>query len=254
MGQLALACERFGDGLGGFLGQPANSLTSVSFLLAGAAVLAQGRSRSAGAGQRWAYPLLVGAVGVGSLMQHGPHPPWQAYAHDLPLASLLAFVAADCAADLTGRRRVAWWWLPVPVVMVPVVAAGPLASSVAQGALAAAAIGLGLARVRRRPALRRTVLTALGLLGAGALAGTLGERTALCHPDTLLQGHAAWHLLAAGALWWLAPAIGSAGNPEPGPPARRPRSGGTGSGGPAARRPGDGRLGDVRLAAEAEPG
>jgi hypothetical protein len=49
---------------------------------------------------------------------------------------------------------------------------------------------------------------ALAVLAAGALAGTLGDRTGLCRPDSLLQGHAVWHLLAAVALWRLAPAVG----------------------------------------------
>lgn len=217
-GVTALACERFGDG---FLGQPANAVTSLAFVVAGLAVLLRR------GGRRWTYAGLVAAVGIGSLVQHGPHPAWQAYAHDLPLAGLLAFLAADAAADLAGGRR-RHWWLPVPVLMVPVVWAGPLASTVVQGLLAAAAIGLNLLRVawpgpeRRprpwhtwhRPGLRRSLLPALAVLAAGALAGSLTDRTELCRPESLLQGHAAWHLLAAVALWWLAPAVGS-GAPTP---------------------------------------
>jgi hypothetical protein len=206
-GQLALACERFGEG---FVGQPANTVTSLAFVAAGLAVLA---TRRGAPGWRWPYAGLVVAVGVGSFVQHGPHPPWQAYAHDLPLATLLAVVAADAAADLAGRHRGGWWrsapMAAVPVGMVPLVTAGPAASVVAQGLLATAAIGLNLARAWRRPRLRRNLLTALALLATGALAGALTDRTALCRPDSLLQGHAAWHLLAAAALWWLAPAVGS---------------------------------------------
>lgn len=214
--ELALGCERFGSAL---VGQPANAVTSLAFLLAGAAILASRRggpaSRGGPARHRWAYGLLVAAVGAGSVVQHGPHPPWQAYAHDLPLAALLGFVAADAVADLTGRRR--WPGVPpvaaaalVAAAMVPVVAAGPGASTGTQALLAVVAIGLSLLRARRRPALRRPLLGALVLLASGALAGTLTDRTPLCQPDSLWQGHAAWHLLAAVALWWLAPAIGTA--------------------------------------------
>lgn len=227
---LALACERFGDGElfgSAVVGQPANAVTSLAFVLAGLLVLA---GRRGAAGTRWPYALLVIAVGLGSVVQHGPHPPWQAYAHDLPLASLLGFVAADAAADLGWHRFRRWWaipdgtaptvarsMVPVPVVpvpvvaaaMVPVVAVGPVASSAVQGLLAAAAIGLNLVRARVRPGLRRRLYVALGLLATGSLAGTLGERTSLCQPDSLWQGHAVWHLLAAAALWWLAPAIGA---------------------------------------------
>jgi len=204
--QFELACERFQDGL---LGQPANAVTSLAFVLAaGLVATGVGTGRRGSVRRRWPYAALVLAVGVGSLVQHGPHPPWQAYAHDLPLATLLAFVAADAAADLWGRRGYRWW-LAVPVVMVPVVMAGPAVSSLTQGLLAAVAIGLNLARARARPQLRRTLFRALAVLATGALLGSLTDRTQLCAPESLWQGHAAWHVLAAAALWLLAPAIGA---------------------------------------------
>jgi hypothetical protein len=202
--ELAVACERFGAG---FWGQPASAATSLAFVAAAVAILA-GYRADLPTGRRATYGLLVAAVGVGSLVQHGPHPPWQAYAHDLPLAAVLAYLAVDAAADLTGRRRSAGWWAVPTVAMLPVVASGPVASTVAQGALASVAIGLNLLRAWRRPRLRRVLVTALALLGAGALAGTLGDRTALCQPDGLVQGHAVWHLMAAAALWRLAPVVG----------------------------------------------
>ncbi|MPZ26306.1 MAG: hypothetical protein GEV12_07580 [Micromonosporaceae bacterium] len=202
-----MACEQFRAGLvGGLVGQPAGTLTALALVVAGVVILA-GR-RPAAVRPRWTYGLLVVAVGVGSVVQHGPHPPWQAYAHDLPLAAVLGFVAADAAADLTGRRAPVWCWLVPTAALAPVIMAGPLASTLAQAALAAVAIGLGLLRARARPRLRPTLLVALAVLAAGALIGTLGERTGWCQPDSLLQGHAVWHLLAAVALWRLAPAIG----------------------------------------------
>jgi hypothetical protein len=200
--ELALACERFRDGV---IGQPANSVTSLAFVVAAAAIVV---GRRGAAARRRPYALLVAAVGVGSWVQHGPHPPWQAYAHDLPLAAVLAFVAVDAAADLAGRRRSALWWLVPTAAMVPVVAAGPAASRLAQGGLAVLAVGLNLVRARARPALRPVLISALVILGAGALAGSLTDRTELCQPASLLQGHAVWHVLAAVALWRLAPAVG----------------------------------------------
>lgn len=197
---VALACEqRAADA---FLGQPASTVSAFAFVLAGLAILA-GPSRPRARG----YGLLVAAVGAGSVIQHGPHPDWQAYAHDLTLGAILAYVAVDAARDLSGRRLRAWWWLAPTAALVPFIAIGPAASSAAQVALAVLAVGLGLLRARARPALRRTLLSALAVLAAGAAIGTLGERTALCQPDSLVQGHAVWHVLAALALWLLAPAI-----------------------------------------------
>jgi hypothetical protein len=190
---LANACELYRDA--GFIGQPAAAVTSLAFVIAGLAVVAR-RPHSA---PIVTYGLLVIAVGAGSLVAHGPNPPWQAYAHDVPIATLLAFIAVDAASDRLGRRLSPVWWLVVPVVMIPAVAAGPTASTAAQAILAAVAVGLGLERARVRPQLRRTTVVAALLLASGALLGT----------GSVLQGHALWHVLAAAGLWRLAPTIGS---------------------------------------------
>jgi hypothetical protein len=97
----------------GFLEQPASAITSAAFVVAAAGILA-GRPRESGTPareQRTVFALLVAGIGVGSFLQHGPHPPWQAYAHDLPLAAALVFVAADAASDLTGHELSPGWWL-----------------------------------------------------------------------------------------------------------------------------------------------
>lgn len=199
---MALRCEAFRDG---FLGQPAATVTSFAFVVAGVALWwRQPRPPLT-------YSLLLVAVGVGSAIQHGPHPSWQAYAHDIPLAAVLAYTAVDALGDVTGRSFGPLWWLLPTGALFPLVAAGPAASTAGQVVLGCAAVGLNLLRAARRPRSRRSVLVALALLAAGALAGNLGDRTVLCRPETLWQGHALWHLLAASALWWLAPVIGGTG-------------------------------------------
>jgi len=213
--ELAAVCEQYRVG---FLGQPASAVTSVAFVVAGAGILvarSRGVARCATSvrDRQMVFALLVAGNGVGSFIQHGPHPPWQAYAHDLPLTAVLAFVATDAVSDLTGRELSHGWWLVPSVAMVPVVASGPRASTFVQAAMAAAAIGLNLLRTRRHPALRRTVTAALVTAAVGAVIGTLTERTSLCHSDSLIQGHALWHVLAAAALWRLAPAIGARRRP-----------------------------------------
>jgi hypothetical protein len=205
-------CERYRDA---FLGQPANAATSSAFVLAGVAILVAGggfrdqRNIPVRDQPTVVFGLLVTGVGVGSFVQHGPHPDWQAYAHDLPLAGVLVFVAADAVSDFSGRELSTMWWLAPTVAMVPVVAAGATASTAVQTVMAAAAIGLNLLRARLRPRLRKTLITALLTVTVGAVFGTLTDRTRLCQPDSFLQGHAVWHLLAAAALWRLAPAIGT---------------------------------------------
>jgi hypothetical protein len=214
--ELAAVCERFGDG---FFGQPANAVTSLAFVVAGAGILAEGRRSGARRDtlvrerQTVIFALLVSGIGVGSVIQHGPHPDWQAYAHDLPIAAVLAFVATDVVSDLTGRELSPAWWLVPVVAMVPVVASGATASTAVQAVMAGAAVGLTMVRVRLRPSLRRPLVLSMLTLAAGAVIGTLTDRTWLCRPDSVLQGHAMWHLLAAAALWRLAPAIGARRRP-----------------------------------------
>jgi hypothetical protein len=210
--ELNALCERYGDG---FLGQPANAVTSVAFVVAGAGIIVASRRNRGARGrltrdrQMVAFGALVTGIGVGSFVQHGPHPDWQAYAHDLPLAAVLVFVATDATSDLRGRELPLAWRLVPVVAMVPVVAWGATASTIVQAGMAVAAIGLNLVRAARRPALHRPLIAALVTVAAGALMGALGDRTSLCRADSILQGHAVWHVLAAAALWRLAPAIGA---------------------------------------------
>jgi hypothetical protein len=197
-------CERFGDG---FWGQPINSVTSLAFVAAGMAI-----AKQADRSPRLVYASLVGATGIGSVVQHGPNPSWADLAHDLPLVALIAFVAADATADVTGRHLPSVWWVAPSLVLVPVILMAPGAADAAQVVLAAVAIGMSLLRVRLRPAWRRTILTSMALLAVGGTLGTLSRSGwPWCRPDSLVQGHAVWHVLAAAALWLLTPAIGHIG-------------------------------------------
>jgi hypothetical protein len=220
-------CEQY---RAGFLGQPASAVTSVAFVVAGAGILvarARMATRISLGDRQVVYSVLVAGIGLGSFIQHGPHPDWQAYAHDVPLAAVLVFVATDAICDLAGRELSDVWWLVPSAAMVPVVAWGSTASTVAQAAMAVAAIGVNLVRIRWRPQLRKPVITALMTAAAGVVISWLMDRTWLGRPDIIMQGHAVWHLLAAAALWQLAPVIGARARPAvvgsigPGRSARR---------------------------------
>src|SRR5262249_23163372 len=93
---LAAATETYRAGV---LGQPANALSSLSVVAVGAGILVPRGWPARIRDRRTVFGLLVVGIGVGSFIQHGPHPDWQAYAHDLPLAATLAFVAADAMSD-----------------------------------------------------------------------------------------------------------------------------------------------------------
>lgn len=196
-------CEWAADGP---LVEPVSAVTSLVFVVA--AVLLAARRRRAAQAPAPAYTLLVAGVGMGSFVQHGPDPAWSDPAHDLPLAGVLCFLAADTLAALTGRRRRWWWWVvPTGVLMVPVVLV-PRAGDLAQVVVAGVAGGLLLVRARREPAARVPAAVAVALLAVGGLVGTLSRTGGpLCDPSSLLQGHAVWHLASAAALVALGPLV-----------------------------------------------
>ena len=104
----------------------------------------------------------LAAVGFGSVVFHGPQPPWGQAAHD---ASVVVAVGATVA--VAGR-----------LVM------------------------------RRRPLGIRALLPAAAVLTLGAGLRLLGVTDgAWCDPESLLQPHAGWHVLAAMGLAMVARAV-----------------------------------------------
>lgn len=202
----------------------ADAVTSLAFVLAGFAIASGDRTEP---GRRITYGVLVAATGVGSVIQHGPDPGWADLAHDLPIVALLAYLAVDAAADLTGRRLDARWWTVPTLVLLPVIVVTPLAADAAQAAMAAVAVALALQRARLRPGARSTILVAMSLLAVGAVVGTLSRPgMPLEELAVPVPGHGIWHVLAAAALWWLAAVVGrcdrgDVGADDPGSGGRR---------------------------------
>jgi len=160
-------CETLRDG---WLAQPVNTLSSVAYVVAGAYVLRRGGPRLPA--------LALAAVGVGSVLYHGPMTPGAGLAHDGSIVALAATV------PLAWRRHRLRW---------------PSAAAVVAGGAAAAA----------------NVLTRTG--------------APLCRPDSLVQGHAAWHVLTAlaMALWFSrrgTPAAAPGDGPGPQPDRAHPHA------------------------------
>jgi hypothetical protein len=125
----------------GWFGQPVNGLTSLAYIAAAVYVL------------RRDGPLVstaaLAAVGVGSVLYHGPMLAGAGLIHDGSIAALVLACLVGVVRGTIGR--------PPPVAMVTM----------------AAAVAVN-------------VLTRTG--------------APLCRPDSLLQGHGAWHVLTAVAL------------------------------------------------------
>jgi hypothetical protein len=199
-------CERI---VSGFLGQPANTLSSLAFLVAAVwiLILAFRGDRT----MRTTLAVLAVAVSanaVGSFARHGPDPSWAQWAHDAAIMAVLLFVAVHALGHNRG-------WHPIVEVRaftVGLVAIGvglaaihgasdPFAGTLAAGAVVgevATVSGDGRSAPRGSTLARGVGLTAIAIGGVAFLLGRTGSP--LCRPDSLFQWHALWHVLVAVAL------------------------------------------------------
>jgi hypothetical protein len=123
--------------------------------------------------------------------------------------------AVSSLAYVAGAAVVLWrGGPPVPALALAAVGVGSFlyhgpmpagAEAVHDGTIVALAAVTAAAAWRRRP-LRRPPALAVATLAAAVTLNLLSRTGApLCQPDSLAQGHAAWHVLtAAAAAMWLA--------------------------------------------------
>jgi hypothetical protein len=200
-------CEHIGQGL---LAQPANTLSSLAYVVAGVLLLwrALAASRPSARVTLIVYALTVVGVGVGSAAFHGPMPGWGRFAHDLSIAAVLAFIIGY---DIAFARRAppstglaAFGGLVGACAIV--LAVSPDASNALDAALVVGAAGVEVAAARsptgRAVGYGRLWIIGAAALAVGALLNALGRTDApLCDPDSLVQLHAVWHVLTAFVLW-----------------------------------------------------
>ncbi|MDF1597232.1 MAG: ceramidase domain-containing protein [Acidimicrobiia bacterium] len=208
-------CERFVDGL---LDQPVNTLTSLAFVLAGMVVfmrLWRRRDSMRGTGVLAGMMILTG---VGSAAFHAWGGPMATWLHDASLAALLVVIVAIEVSRRIRRESFRTPWSAVGAASV-LVALWPVAGAVLAMALALAAATLASAPphwscpsspAAAQPGRVRRLILPAGLLWIGAVV-FLSSRTGgpLCRPDSLIQGHGLWHILAALGLWLYAARLGS---------------------------------------------
>lgn len=197
-------CEKSAPGP---MRQPANTLSAFGFVAVGLAAAARARSRRANA-----LAVIIALLGPGAMALHASLTKWGGVVDVMSMHVFIAFLLALDAERL--------WKLPlVPLYAVSVAlltfveVALPRSAILVFGSLVAA---WGTLNVLRGPATRNgRWLAGAGAFFALALAVWIPSRSpagALCDPDSLLQGHAAWHLLsalAAGCLYrYVEPELG----------------------------------------------
>lgn len=200
-------CERLRDG---WVAQPVNTVSSVA-LVAAAPVLAWWARRHPTVARVPAAALTAGLLtaGMGSVDYHGPQSPLAQWGHDWGVAvPLVAAVHADLTTLVPTTPRVADTALAASLVTLGVVLARHPQSGPPMAAVAAGALGVAegaLWRRGRRPGPRPRSAGLLTAAGAATVVGTAAQvltRTGRpwCRPDSVLQGHALWHICSAVAL------------------------------------------------------
>ena len=203
-------CERI---VSGFLGQPANAVSSLAFLVSAAWILtlAFRRQRTSRVAM-FVLAIAVATNAVGSFALHGPNPSWAHWAHDLAIMAVLLFIAVHAFGRIRGWRST----VQIGAYAIGLVAVGlglaaihgasdPFAGTLAAGAVVGEVTTLS--GERREPpsagrrsgsVARRIGLVAMALGGIAYLVGQTGSP--LCRPESLFQWHALWHVLVAVAL------------------------------------------------------
>lgn len=201
---LALAesdCETVGDG---WLAQPVNAITSLSFSVVGVGILvwartAQGVERRT----RVALGILMIATGIGSFLYHGPQPAGSQLAHDLTFLAVLALLAGSDA-----RAGIGWpeWtqWTVAGLFTVCAAIVTTVLSDSTNVFTAIAVVGLVISHViirRSGPINSKAFYGSLAALGLAIASFVVGRSGApLCEPGSAIQGHGMWHIGAAVAL------------------------------------------------------
>lgn len=201
---------------GDWLGQPINTLTSLGYVLLGAALIANGMRRRRQKGALITYGSVLVAIGAGSVAFHGPQPRGSQFAHDAPITAALYFILVDDLVAL-GRLREGQRAFLVGVVPVTILGAVPTVGALTNAALAAAVITTEVLLYRSVPAQqagRRVVGVLLIAAGSAYLLGRTGSP--LCVSNSPFQLHGAWHVLSALALaaWGWVALAGTQGSDE----------------------------------------
>lgn len=216
-----------------FIAQPVNSASSLGYSVAGIYVLATcGGPRPDDPARQVAGRALAAslvAMGLGSVLFHGPGGPLSKWLHDVPILAygntMTAWNLYDSAllpgggalALATGSTAAQGLLLAVHPDAVNTQGAASTGVMWASEAVMRLARRGGFPNVpQRSPAWENA---GLGLILSSAALQALG-RTGfpLCRPDSLLQPHALWHLGSAAAI--ALHAIAATG-PQSGPSPRR---------------------------------
>lgn len=176
--------------------QPANTVSNLAFFFVGFLAFA----KAPGPGSAiFAFSCLV--LGIGSLLFHATVTrefQW------LDVAGMYVALAAVAARSLQEGFGLPWRFAgPLWAVGSAILIAFKwmLNTTLTMVSLAVVAAAGMVRRVRAGRGRAPLALLPLGLIAAGYVVRELDVRRVACDPESLLQGHAIWHLLSAASLY-----------------------------------------------------
>jgi hypothetical protein len=210
-------CEAIGPGIAA---QPANAWSNAGFVAIGFLVLADaGRRTGSGRMARdrraaWLYGAVAVFLGIGSFAFHGSMRAWGGY---VDVVSMHAFIAYVLAYDLDRIHRWSWarfvgWFAALLIAFAAAIAVVPpehgktlFAVFVIVVLVVEAAVSYPSLRpwapARLDPRRMPWFWTGLGLFVVANIIWNLSRTGGVwCDPQSLLQGHAVWHLLTAASV------------------------------------------------------
>lgn len=189
--------------------QPANSWSSFGYVLLGLFLIfeAKGRAVATAFPVEAAITYGVGAitVGIGSVFLHATLTLWGQFADVLGMYLLGGFQLVYALTKVANLKRIAAVGLYV-AVCAALVAVLIIAPEVRRWLffvvlVAALVIEIAFARPRREGVILRYLLAGILAKAVAFTFWTLDQKLILCAPDSMMQGHAVWHLLGAVALF-----------------------------------------------------
>lgn len=211
VGRGATFCEAARDGL---IRQPANTYSNLGFVVSGLLIARHAyridqADRVLGGARATAFAVVVTLIGPSSAAMHATQSAWGGHLDLLSMYLIASFAAAWAIARLLGRPSMVWGLFVGLVVGcelvglistdVPVVR---FSGNLAFGVLLIAALAGEVVLARRHGLSLRWGLAAAATMVL-ALGIWIASQHSLCDPHSLLQGHAAWHLLNAAAAYFL---------------------------------------------------
>ena len=195
--------------LGSMMLQPANSWSSYAYVFVGFFLMLDARRRrgesafpSEGATM---FGIAALSVGVGSVLLHATLTLWGQFADVLGMYLVSGFMLVYALAKIGNldRGKSALLYVVVCGALIAVLLVAPEVRRwlFFVVLLTALILEIGFARGHRPGVILRYLLFGALAKAAGFGIWLLDQNRTLCSPDSLMQGHAFWHLCGAVSLW-----------------------------------------------------